>query len=722
VYSQSHAQSSDDWTRVRLAPGKLTIVGDPKQSIYRFRRADIMIYAQAAERLVANGALEQRLETNFRSRPELISFFNRQLAYVLGKDDGAAFDPHSGRANYEDLVPTATMPSGGISVHVLPYADAADEGLLAGDGRGVEAAMVARYIRWLLHSQRSVRDPDTDDERPIQPGDIAVLACVTTNVRLLLRQLDTLGIQYNARGGALSIGHPVVRQYLLALRALADRDDGVAKAALMRPPFFGIDCADSVAALVNKDPSKDERRARVQEANDIIEGLRRQRHAQSPGATARDLIERTSLGHAVITSPNGRQTLAALYELATEVDRRAAIERIDFDAVTELFRSWAEVPVFLDAPEPIGASAVHVMTIHGAKGLEFPVVILWDGFQTFSDRGGGTWRVERSGQAWALNLGAVAIEHPPGGHLLDREKQLGEHERRRMYYVAATRARDLLVLPVPLTKGRMEYANSTLARGAAARGAAAGAVSDELAQRFDTFRVENMPAWAQSAATPRPEAIIADETLQERLDAARRTFADTVVRATQPLAVPTAVTLAARSDVDEDISLDAERARKAETGRLGKVFGSTVHRALELLLSGAYAAVRAAVGIAAQETGLTEHFAEAEADVQRALNTLRQLQIVDNPAMTVDTEYPLSMRWREGKLLSGIIDLLAVSPDVVFVIDFKTDTPGALATVYPGYAKQLDLYSEMLRAAGVIGARQLRRGLLLTATGEFRER
>lgn len=701
-----------DWTRVALTPGKLTIVGDPKQSIYRFRRADIMMYGHAAERLAANGALEQRLETNFRSRPELISFFNQQLARVLGKDDGAAFDPQTGRANYEDLVPTTTMPPGGISVHALPYADAADEGLLAGDGRSVEAAMVARYVRWLLQSQRMVRDPGTDEERPIQPGDIAVLACVTTNLRLLLRQFDALGIEYSARGGALFLAHPVVRQYLLALRALADRDDGVAEAALLRPPFFGIDCADAVAGLVNKN-DEEPRRARVRAARDIVAVLRAQRHAQSPGATARDLIERTSLGRAVITGHNGRQTLAALYELATEVDRRAAIEGLDFDAVTELFRAWAEAPVFLDAPEPIGASAVHVMTIHGAKGLEFPVVILWDGFQTFSDRGGGTWRVERDGHAWALSLGPVAIEHPSGGHLLDREKQLGEQERRRMYYVAATRARDLLALPVPLTKGRMEYANSALATGA----------SEELLERFDTFRVDNMPAWAQAAAlapaTPtRPEAIVGDETIQEHLDTVRRSFEGAVERATQPVAVPTAVT---HSATDEDMGLDEERTRKAAEARFGRTFGLTVHRALELILWGT--AATAAVALAAQEQLMTDHLADAEADVQRTLDALRQLRIIDNLGMTIGTEYPLAMRWRDGKLLSGVIDLLAVSVDVAFVIDFKTDAPipGALAAVYPRYAAQLQLYGEMLRAAGVVGTRQLRRGLLLTASGEFRE-
>src|SRR5262245_25257687 len=115
-----HAAATTRWDSLILAPGKLTIVGDPKQSIYRFRRADITMYGRAIECLLASGALEQRLDTNFRSRPELIRFFNLQLGKALGRSDGPAFDAQTGRANYEDLSPTATMPPGGIPVHILP--------------------------------------------------------------------------------------------------------------------------------------------------------------------------------------------------------------------------------------------------------------------------------------------------------------------------------------------------------------------------------------------------------------------------------------------------------------------------------------------------------------------------------------------------------------------------------------------------------------------------
>ncbi|MBI1815817.1 MAG: UvrD-helicase domain-containing protein [Deltaproteobacteria bacterium] len=701
--------NADRWDQARLAPGKLTIVGDPKQSIYRFRRADIVMYDRATQRLQAGGALEQRLDTNFRSRPELITFYNQQLDRLLGHDSDNPVDAKTGRANYEPLTPAPTVPPAGVCVHALPYAGHNGSALLARDGRAIEAVVVARYVRWLLNSGREVRDPDTGAARPLHPGDVAVLASVTTNLPLLLAQFDGLGIEYSARGGTLFLAYPLARQYLLALRALADRDDGVALAALLAPPFFALDCADLVAGRASGDVEA----VAYHAAGEVIRDLRARRHQQSPGATARDLIERTALGRAVVTGRNGRQALAALYEIAWELDRRAALDHLDYAQATELVRAWADAPVFLDAPEPLGESAVRVMSIHQAKGLEFPVVILWDGFQTLSDRGGGLWRVERDGAAWALSLGPIAIEQPPGSGLIEREKVFGESERRRMYYVAATRARDLLVLPLPLTKSdRLPYATKALAEGA----------DPEQVERFDLFRPDALPIWAQGRDESARSEVIADAALQTELDERGREFALQLEAASEPIAVPIAITAAAkRSESVEDDSADSERARKAAGARFGNQFGIVVHRALELLLSGAQPSPHEAVSLAARENNFDEHAAEALADVERALAALDSADVTADNGWQLCCEYPV-YDVQPGTLLSGFIDLLAVSANEVLVIDFKSDQPrdGDVASAYPAYAAQLRLYGEALEHSGRIGKRKVRLALLLTATGELR--
>jgi len=131
--------------------------------------------------------------------------------------------------------------------------------------------------------------------------------------------------------------------------------------------------------------------------------------------------------------------------------------------------------------------------------------------------------------------------------------------------------------------------------------------------------------------------------------------------------------------------------------------------------------VSLAVSLACQEVGLIEHLAEAEADTLRAIDTLRRIGILNQPGSTLVTEYPLAMAWNSGRLMSGYIDLLVLTATEAMVIDFKTDAPpdGSVFASYPKYATQLRLYGEMLRAAGMVGERQLRLGLLLTAAGEL---
>jgi len=487
----------------------------------------------------------------------------------------------------------------------------------------------------------------------------------------------------------------------------------VAQAALLQPPFFALDRADLVAGkAAMKEEEVGEARARYEEAEAFIRDLRRQRHQRSPGATARDLIERTALGRAMVTGSNGRQTLAALYEIAWELDRRAAVDRLDYDQATELVRSWAEAPVFLDAPEPLGDGAVRVLSIHQAKGLEFPVVILWDGFQTLSDRGSGLWHVERDGSVWALSLGSISVEQPSGNGLIEREKMFGDSERRRLYYVAATRARDLLVLPLPRTKSdRLPYATKALAEGADAK----------QLKRFETFTPDSIPKWAHGADGARPREIRADAGLEADLNARAAESAKRLAVASEPIAVPLAVTAAAKGGEGDEATSEAERFHKAEGARHGAEFGSLVHRALELVLSGAQSSGQGAVEIAAAEAGVREHIGEAIADVERALTTLGDAGITAEHNWQLCCEYPI-YDVEPGKLLAGFIDLLAVSDDAVAVIDFKSDQPreGDVASAYPSYAEQLRLYGAALTHSGRTDRRALRLGLLLTATGELR--
>lgn len=277
-----------------------------------------------------------------------------------------------------------------------------------------------------------------------------------------------------------------------------------------------------------------------------------------------------------------------------------------------------------------------------------------------------------------------------------------------MYYVAATRARDLLVVPLPTTKGRLEYANASLV----------AAVDMSRVRLFDTFRPGQPPAWARLASEPRAADWVSDAALDAQAQQRVEDFHARVQRARAPVAVPVAVTGLAHAG-EEDAPQD-ERRRKAATARFGTEFGLVVHRALELLLEETGTTAPEAVAIAGQEIGYAEQRDDAIADVQRAVDGLRQAGLL---AAEVErfSEFPV-VRTDAGQLLSGYIDLLCIHDDWLAVVDFKTDTPidGPLAESHPAYARQLELYGEMLRAAGLLGRRTLRLGVLFSSSGALR--
>ena len=141
---------------------------------------------------------------------------------------------------------------------------------------------------------------------------------------------------------------PLHRQFLLGLRALADRDDGVAEAALLRPPFFAVDLADLLrekALRNNGSDSQDERVNRARAARELVRELRQRRFDRSPGTIARELLDCTAFARVVALGPNGAQRLARLRELCHIFEKITADERLDYDAASALAREWIDKPL-----------------------------------------------------------------------------------------------------------------------------------------------------------------------------------------------------------------------------------------------------------------------------------------------------------------------------------------------------------------------------------------
>jgi ATP-dependent helicase/nuclease subunit A len=716
LYLCEAAPTARQWEDVALRAGALTLVGDPKQSIYRFRRADVAMYDRVREVVARSGALTVRLSANFRSVPSLISWLNDRFERILGTSpDGRPFDPHSGRVFHAALAPGRDGTEPGVHVVPFEFSDALKHKV--DDYRRLEAQVLARYLRWLVEvSDVLVEDPLDRRRRRVRYDDIAILAVSTWNLRLLFAAFDDAGIPYASRGGKLFLADPIHQQFLLGLRALADRDDGVAEAALFRPPFFAIDPADLLAEreLESGDEPIDDRTRRAREALALVRELRRERFVRSPGATARDLLERTAFGRTNALGPNGAQRLQRMRELCLVLEQTAAADALDYDAVTARLRDWVNEPPQLDPPHPVGTEAIQALTVHQAKGLEFPVVVLWDGKAPWRTRVDvGAWRMERDGRGWIMNLDGLHWEEPAGLDLRGTEQRYLDAERRRVIYVAATRARDLLVVP---RAGKV-------APGTYVCGDLLAAMDPALVRELPAYRPDALPEWAQLPAAPATVTPADADTLEA--DIAQR-WEPAAIEASRPRFRPASVSGEAHAAADEDAEGEVDFAgggavAKPREGRFGSLFGSVVHQAIALALSEGLDA-DAAVRIAAAAWSLDMHLAEATADVRRALEALRTEGLAKPPGDDLQLEYPVAALEAEGLLVGGYIDLVGAVDDRLDVIDFKTDAPpeDGAEHRYPAYAAQVRGYARLLERAGLTRGRHTRCGLLFTADGRIR--
>lgn len=697
------AQAED----VDLTSGKLTLVGDPKQSIYRFRRADVEMYDRVTRKL-GDEALRVELEANFRSVPSMTEWFNARFPDLLGEGDGTTtFEPGTGRVFHRDLK-AGRVDKRDTAVHVLPLKlDEARGKGNSGEFRALEAEALSNYLRWLVEeSDERILEKATDTPRPIRYEDVCVLAIATTNLPLLFTQLDRLDVPYAAGGGKLFLGDALQKQFLLALRAIADPDDGVAQAALMRPPFFATDLRDLFESKT--DCASGEGQQRVQQATALIESLRARRLERSPGETARELLEQTGLGRMVALGPNGGQRLQRLREICHLLEVHAVEGGMDYDRITAQLREWVAEPAKLDAPRPVAEDAVQVMTVHQSKGLEFPVVVLWDGRALLQgpSNSGGVWNVAPNGKSWSLSLDGLKVNNPSSIDLTGREKLYLDEERRRLVYVAATRARDLLVIPLP-GQAEPRYVCGVLLNGPPTAGVTS----------LEVYEEGKGAPWSNTLKQRVVLEAVADKAVEERVEAAWNTAA---VDAGTAQHRPVGVSSVAHELITEEEEENEERWKDHDRkGRYGREFGTLVHRAMEISLRDTNVVATDAVARAANETGFRQHLDEAVADVDRGLAALQQEGLSGEVGQSLRLEYPVSGPGDNGTVLLGYVDLVHVEDGRLTVIDFKTDQPpeGEVAELMPAYVAQVKMYGQLLNSVGV---GETRCGLLFTGDGVVR--
>ena len=432
------------------------LVGDAKQSIYRFRGSDVAHFNRYEAEIGRAGGSVRALTQSFRTHDELVSvcnaLFERVFAAGASGPGSVRMQPMSGRG-----------PAGGAGPHltVMPVAKASagSDGSADANRRRVEADLVAREIGGLLGGGATVWDGSRRCERPATPRDVAVLMRRLANVHVFEQALEGHGVPYVTPAGAGFFTRQEVRDLTNLLAWLSEPDDHIALVGALRSPLFMIDdrsllachAADRNWTRVLAQPPDGvtgDARRRCTHAAAVLGELRDAAALEPPDAIVERALALTGFEAAWAPLRGGEQALANIRKLVT-ILRTLAGRSID-ETVTYLRRRRDELVDREGLAVVDRTDAVRLLTIHGAKGLEFPIVFVPEAHVRSPETHDSIrWRVD-DGIAVTLRADAASPDRRrrPGlyRHLLELDRGEEDAEYRRLLYVAATRAADRLYL------------------------------------------------------------------------------------------------------------------------------------------------------------------------------------------------------------------------------------------------------------------------------------
>jgi len=448
-----------DWTGLSPAPGSLFLVGDPKQSIYRFRRADIDIYNLVKKRIVEGGGETLELSANFRSLRSIADWVN-----PLFDPGRQGLFPRDASAYQAGYMPLETMRGGGrqplsgvrkVTIPAVPRH--AKEPIAEFDSR-----RVAEFIAWALAGNLLLEAGD-GGSRPAEPGDFLVLFRYKDRMNRYARRLEEAGIPFEIAGSDAFADNGEIGEVMNLLRALDDPDDPVAAVAVLRGLFFGLSDQELLehraagGGFCYVDPACGERGSeRARRAFGVLRGWRELAAKVPPSAVLETILQRSGLLNHLVTAEMGSSRAGNVLKLVEVLRGRESEDMASFAAAVEFMGEWVGAqPVEEMSLTPGRRNAVRLMNLHKAKGLEAPVVWLANpaGVRNFEPdrhiRRAGTDGKPRGHFRFTKPAGYQTKTISQSDGWEDRaaeEKKYEEAEENRLMYVAATRARDLLVV------------------------------------------------------------------------------------------------------------------------------------------------------------------------------------------------------------------------------------------------------------------------------------
>ncbi len=701
-------QTASEWREVKLEPGKLFVVGDPKQSIYAFRRADIEAYLEVVGKIImAQGGIECRLTTNFRSDGAILDVVNGAFEQLIQAQAGVQ-PPYIGI----EPAPDRTSLSGGLAKVSVRKIIAADLQTKAETARRIEGESLAQWLKDSVLGKAQILNPH-GEAVSAQPRDVALLLRKLTDVHDYLEPFRRQGIRYVVEGERHFYAAKEIIDAVNLLRAVENPYDRLALVGVLRSPLGGL--TDLQIYQLHRQNRLDYRDAAQLDAKEFPASL-----AQLYQALTRLNVETKILpiGAAVdrvfSTLPvellaachfHGEQAVANLTKLHQQAEQlgREGLTTLK-QAIRQLEQRVLDVK---DEGESVLAEenmdAVRIMSIHKAKGLEFPIVIL-AGCQTGTE---GRRRAEaESSFDWSTGLTGLRIGRTAdlaGLYIAEKNRLRDAEEEKRLLYVAMTRAREHLVISCAPSGRRSRGSfqamlDSTLndsinaAQSSTRVALGRGIVEIDVVHR-NLSAPSHAPAKANRSKTKpnwKPYVEIW----------ARRAKVYEMAQQITPFLTPTLLKRQEEASTEAGDKLSSRIPRKTPA----LVVGDLTHRFLQTWPYGDEITKLAAQVRTFVDGALPPELVSARTAIEAELH-----EILDNYVRSkiyaelagvkiLGREVPLLMPWN-GQIMEGVIDLIYEKNGLLYLADYKTDRVKRheLRAAAERYRQQADIYIEAAR-------------------------
>ncbi|MBI3605605.1 MAG: UvrD-helicase domain-containing protein [Nitrospirae bacterium] len=709
--AEAPGEGAGNWREVRLEPGKLFVVGDPKQSIYAFRRADIEAYLDVVKGIIeSQNGIHCPLRVNFRSHSGILDVVNGVFDPLMIFREGV-------QPSYVPIHTPSEKPSDPaypfrrVEVRkIIPSGEKFD----AQTARRFEAESISEWLSKEVLGKALI--PGKGGEpAAVEPGDVAVLMRSLSEVREILEAFRKRNIRYVVEGEKDFYSTQEVVQAIDLLRALIDPHDTLALAGVLRSPVGGL--SDLELYKLKKENLLDyrlmalpdakfdkERLGPARELYTLLYRLHREIPTLQVGEAVGRVLDEIPVRIIAARGYKGEQAIANLEKIRRLAESmgeegggtlKETVSMLEQGFLEK--RSEPENPLVEEH-----VNAVRIMSIHKAKGLEFPVVIL-PGCQ--SGVKGSEGKGVEADFDWSANLTGIKIgdiSNPASVFLSEKKRVREKEEQKRVLYVAMTRPREHLMISFASTGKRQggsfltmfEASAGELEKEAESRALPVGRGEVRLtlvresslghpigpAGKKSRERIEEDPEW---------------ETYLKRWDD-RQAFYNRA--AGRPLFLTP--TLLQKREAEKKEPPD-RRGKTEGSGSPGPLIGELVHRFLQQ-----WDFKKPIEGYRADLTPLLSKWLKTGSAIDPHAVYQEIIGILDlffasepyqeiSSSVILGREVPLLMAWGD-QIMEGVIDIIYEREGNLYAADYKTDRVKKedVARTVEKYHHQAEVYSQ----------------------------